>query len=179
MRRGFSLLEALMVSLLVLVLLGTIGGVVSRYLSANQMLKEKDRGREAVALAIHSLRADCQTAAAFLSPAPADLTSVSILRIELLSGVATRLPDPLPTPLPGSWDPVGARDTIEYRRDVDGNLVREVMTPGGEILTLLTQVQGFAVRHVGRNLLEIQLSVTDRHRLLAITHRCGLPMGRR
>ena len=180
MKRAFSLIEALVVSFLVLILLGTIGGVVGRYLSANQMLKEKDRGREAVALALHSLRSDCQQSVAFLSPLPNDTSAVSTLRLEILDASQPRLPNSLPTPLPSIWTPVGSRLTIEYRIDTDANLMRTLTNSSpADSQTLVQQTQGFSARHLERNLLEIQLSVLDRNRLLAMTQRFGLPMGRR
>ena len=180
-RSGFSLLEGLVVSFLVLLLLGVLGGLVQRYLAANRMLKEKDKGLDSIQHALQFLRNDCQGAVRFLSPLASDPSPVSVLELERPNPGSVRLPVPIPTPVPGSWEPLDPTRLIhiEYRVNLDHRLVRTVTLGGSDTQELARNCSGFSVRHFGTRQLEVNFSLTDRGRVVALSSRVFLPMGRR
>lgn len=181
MKRGFSLLEALVTSFLVLVMLGVIGGVIQGYMRAQAVTEAKDRNWEAVVNSLRSVRNDCQAAVAFLQPLPTDLAVSPRLDLQRFSPAATRLPAVLPTPLPASWDPMPATELITIRYEVTPEevLTRTLLVPAGESFRLAQETTGFSVQHVDTSLLEVAFSIQDRGRTLALRTRIHLPMGRR
>lgn len=180
-RSGFTLLEGLVVSFLVLLLLGVVGGLVQRYLASNRMLKEKDKGLDSIQHALQSLRNDCQGAVRFLSPLATDPSAVSVLELDRPNPGSARLPVPVPTPVPASWEPLEPTRLvrIEYRVDLDQRLVRTSTLGGSDAQELARNCSGFSVRHMGARQLELNFSLEDRGRVIALSSRIFLPMGRR
>lgn len=140
--RGFTVLEALVTTMLVLIVLGVAASLISSYQKVSRQSRSQDQAMEAACNALHSVRADLQAALSVSA------TGSNLALVRVNPGKPGRF-----AVTPGmDWLSRRANYnlSVDYGLDAQGNLVRG-LTPAGEARTtavLARGIQGFAVTRV-------------------------------
>lgn len=166
MRRGFSLLETLVTLLLVSLVFGLVMNLITQGLRTFRASNEKDEAAQAANVALDRLICELREASSMLAPTVAAPTASQIEFVKVDPASTTRIPNPLPVPLPGSWDPDDPAFHLAVRYRVDNQqLVRDVGPPGAayqESSALGSQVSGLQCLRRGQGVYAVVLSVRYR-----------------
>lgn len=157
-RRGLTLIEALITLFLTALAVGLIGGLLRSYAV---ILHEEDPHQEL--LQVVRLASVRLTSAVHSAIEIVEADTALVLRVPV-----TQLPTPLPVPLPDSWDPLA--DLREVRFDARGGNLRQ----DGEVL--LSGVEEFRCQQPSPRLVEVKLTVQERRQKTVITVRAEAPL---
>ena len=124
---GFTVMEALLTLGLVCLTMAILGSLIASY---SRVLSRQGNAQKSLLgcqVAVDIVRRDVGSAIAFSCPSADTLHVEQIDRL-----VSSRLPKPLPDPLPASWSPhkMGDRVKIDFRI-VNGSFLRKVTLSGG------------------------------------------------
>ena len=161
-RRGLTLIEVLLTLLLFSVALGLLAGFVGRATDIMRFSGGKDRGIEAARLALDRMHDELAGAILVNSPAAGSSNQLDFVRLN--PRLTTRLPNPIPSPPPGSWDPVDPAFLLQVTYSVSGQrLQRRVVHNDGsqQSETLLDQVQSLETERVTSHSIKLTLMVWD------------------
>ena len=159
-RRGFSLVEALVASGLLLVILGSLALLVRTYSGSSRASEAHDSSLAGARLALESLRRDGEAAVKWLEPVLHSDSPEPAARLRRINPEVVRLPETMP-PTPGTWDPYAASDLIEvYYHMVGESLMRQVTFQDGSTRTsrIADRLVGFAITSRPDDTLVIQCS---------------------
>lgn len=162
--RGFSLPETLIAMFLVFLVLSGVAGLVQEYSRVMRHSDGKDRSLNAFQVALDQMRGEVGSAVALLQPSSGSSNQLSFQRLDPGTSAA-RLPTPVPSPLPGSWEPRDPADLVQVTYLLaGGNLVRRTATD--EIVA--EGVEGLLVTRLA-NPDRVSLTVTVREERLLRT----------
>lgn len=163
--RGITLIEVLLTCLLFSVALGLLAGFVGRVSDVMRFSSGKDRTVQAARLALDRMQDELSGALQLLEPASTPSDKLQLVRLN--PRVTGRLPNPLPSTLPASWDPVDPAFLIQVTYAlVDDQLQRTVLHNDGSTRAevLLDQVQGLQTERLTPASVRLTLLVWDSRR---------------
>lgn len=165
-RRGFGLLETLMVVALFALIMVVIADLVVGYRNLVRHSQGRSRTLRGSQIALNQIRSDIRAAVEVVSPASGETSNLELKRIS--SSLSPRLPEVVPTKPPSSWnisDP-----SAQYPIDVqleDDLLVRSV---DGNKLALASGLSDFKVSVDGPQY-EVTLQFQERTRTMNLVSR--------
>lgn len=162
-RRGFTLLEGMVTLLLVFILLGAIGQMMTMYSTIARRSSNKDISLYAGQVALDSIRFEVRQAIDISIPDPQTLV---LKRVDPWNPL--RLEDPAPSPPPANWSPHRNADLIEVRFELltatdpaDYQFRKTVTYPSGSFEEIVcTGLNGVHYEMVSR-LLSVEVTVLD------------------
>lgn len=164
MKRGFTLAEALVATTLLCLMLSTLAILVRSYSGSSRASDVHDASLTGARLAVESVRRDGEAAVKLLEPLLGSNTASAILRVQRIDPEIVRLPETMPDPAPGLWDPYDPNEMVEVRYYLSNEtLWREVFLGDGtqKKSPLGEHVQAFLVTSLPDNTLQITCSTLN------------------
>lgn len=161
MKRGFTLAEALVASSLLCLMLTTLAILVRSYGGSSRASDVHDASLSGSRLAVESVRRDGEAAVKLLEPVLGSNTASPILRLQRIDPEIVRLPETMPDPAPGLWDPYDPAQMVEVRYYLTADILwREVFLGDGtqSKVAMGEHVQSFFVRSLTDNTLQLTCS---------------------
>jgi hypothetical protein len=150
----------MLMTLIILMILGMVAGLASRYRHAAIYSALQDQAIQASQVTFALLRKELLTAYEMVTPTPAILGPTPTLEFLRIDPNAPRLPAD-PNIGPDSWDPLAPDWTARVKYFASGQrLIREVTTAG--VTTTLPVAEGvssFSVLYLSNTNLEVEMSV--------------------
>ncbi|MEW6282840.1 MAG: type II secretion system protein [Candidatus Eremiobacterota bacterium] len=175
-RRAFSLVEAMASMFLIALVLGLVGSMLGEYARISRFAATREQLGQALQVAMDRILSEVRGARQLLSASPD--VELRFLTFEPAND-AVRLPLPVPTPRPASWDPYPPASQLQVRYYTSqGHLVREATSQSGTSFagSLCDGVAGLSCQRLPTGNLEITLSVDDRGRIVPRTTRVRCPL---
>lgn len=159
-RRGFSLAEALLASLLTGIMLLLLSQALSQFLRTQGKIDELDQSSQLISTLLADMGGDVLGASQVLQTTPR-------FRLRLPAAQdGTRVPLELPAVPPATFDPLQQTFVVEYWLDANAKrLIRGVTPPTGSASeqTVLTQVTEFTVSNTTATCFSVRLTVQERN----------------
>ncbi|MFN8610732.1 MAG: prepilin-type N-terminal cleavage/methylation domain-containing protein [Vulcanimicrobiota bacterium] len=154
---GFSLLEALVSLSLMSVLLGVVAALMHDTSTLMRVAANNDL--LPLTTALDQISTDLRAAYQINQ---ADAAGIELLKLDAWD--TTRLPDPIPTPVPGTFSLHPAATTLKVRyTQVNGSLRCEITFPNGDIEDdeAVVGIDGLSANRLQPGLIELSVSHQD------------------
>ncbi|MEW6278649.1 MAG: type II secretion system protein [Candidatus Eremiobacterota bacterium] len=159
--RGFSLVEALVTSCVLMFMLGVAALLVRDYARVLRADERKQSRRNALQ-ALEQASTELRLAVAVSEPL-SDGSLSSRVSFQRANSQVSTLPAVLPSPLPGSWTPSSPASLLTVVYQLQGTQLERRATGSGssETTPLSSEVTGLAARFLPSGTLELEVSIDD------------------
>lgn len=164
----------MLASLVIFMVLGMVGLLVSDTSRILRRSEPQERLLEAIELGSERICSELSCALRVTTPSSGTASFLAFDRID--PSASARLPNPLPDPLPTSWDPQLPAHvlTVAYRID-SGTLLRQVSTASRSVSEEVCHgLTGMSATRVGEQTVKVTLSILVNENLKTVEREAHL-----